>query len=296
MSAALLLVLACGQPRLGDPLAPAQTEVDATLASKRVAEGEPLEVTVSVRWAEGWTPDLAGATPLAEGLTATLVEERSVDAERATSTQVWALAGPPGSYAIAPLAVSFTGPGDQERTLRSPALFGDIGVDGPTSELAGMSLAPVPEPWPTWPIPVAAGLLLLGGGLLWWRRRGQAEPVAPPVPPDVAALAAWQALQADGSLDDHARAVALSGLFRAYLEAVLPIAATTATSREILESLDLSHSLQQRTRRLLTATDLIKFARKGGGAELFDGLGDDLVAVVDATRPVPDPAEDAEAP
>ena len=44
-----------------------------------------------------------------------------------------------------------------------------------------------------------------------------------------------------------------------------------------------------RAQRLLDATDLIKFARSGGGAALFDALDADLRAVIAAMRPAPAP-------
>ncbi len=295
MSPFLWLLFACGGARLEEPLALPQAEVVTTLASKQVPEGEPLLLTVSIRWALDWQPDLAGTEPQVEGLSATLVEERTLDGERARSLQVWELKGPAGSYILPPLSVTFAGPEGTERTMESAPLYADIGTEGPRSELGPMLLAPVPESMAWWPFALAGALGTLGLGAWWWRRRRDSGPVlAPPIPPDVAALAAWEALQADPSLDDHARAVALSALFRRYLEQVLAVAATTATSREILGALDLPETLQQPTRRLLTATDLIKFARRGGGHALFTELDADLRLIIDVTRPVPVPVEEGD--
>jgi len=281
-------VLACGQPQLEAPLGVAQTEVHAALESKHVGVDEPLVLTLTVSWADGWTPGLGSQLPELEGLGSTLVDAHSLDGERAAAVQVWELRGAPGSHVVPPLAITFTDSDGATRTLQSAALYADIGADGPSSDLAPMALAPVPEPLPVWPFALAGLWVVAAGAGLWWhRRRLDAAPAPPPRPPDELALLAWQALQADTSLDDHARAVGLSALFRRYLEAVLPVAATTATSREILDALDLAQSLQVRTRRLLTATDLIKFARKGGGDPLFTELDADLRAVIAATRPVP---------
>lgn len=292
MTGLVLALLACANPELSAPLGVAQTEVHTVLAEKHVAADEPLVLTLSVHWADGWTPQLGAELPEIEGLSSTPVDARSVDGERAATLQTWELRGEPGSHVIPGFQVTFTGEDGSERVVETAALFADIGAPGPSSELAGMALAPVPEPMPSWPFVVMAGLLVMGAGGLWWRRRtAAAAPPPPPIPPDVLALRAWEGLQADAALDDHGRAVALSELFRRYLEAVLPVAATTATSREILEGLQLAPDLVQRTRRLLTATDLIKFARKGGGTDLFSELDGDLRAVIAATRPVPDPTE-----
>ncbi len=289
---ALWLLVACSGPELGAPLGLPQTQVEAALADKQVDAGEPLVLTVTVRWAEGWTPFVGSELPDIEGLSATLVDEQTRDGERMVSAQTWELRGEPGSYVIPPLGVLFQDGTGGERTLQSAALFADIGERGPSSELAPMALAPVPEPVPIWPFAASGALVLLGAGGLIWRRRTPPEPPPPPVPPHLLALRAWEALQADAELDDHARALGLSGLFRRYLEAVLPVPATTATSREILVALDLQTSLQARCKRLLTATDLIKFARKGGGAALFDELDGDLRAVIEATRPRPPQPEE----
>jgi hypothetical protein len=259
------------------------------LEAKQVAEGEPLVLQVIVRWAQGWSPELDTAVPRVEGLAAVLVEERSLDGETATSLQTWELSGPAGSYLLPPLKVVFVSPEGSEREMESAALFADIGTGGPRSVLAPMALAPIPEQMPWWPFAAVAGLLFLGTGVWWWRREDPSVQPPPPVPPDVAALATWRALQGDGELDDHALAVGLSALFRRYLEQVLPISATTATSREILASASLTAALKPPVRRLLTATDLIKYARKGGGDALFDQLDADLRKVIETTRPQPDP-------
>ena len=287
------LLLACGGPSLVEPLAPPRTAVESALASKRVAEGEALELTVRVSWAEGWAPDLSGLAPVVDGLEVRLVEERTFDEERAVSLQTWSLEGPPGSYLLPPLEVSFLGPAGEERTESSAPLYADIGEGGPTSELQPMALAPPPPDHPWWPWALGAAALAGVVAVVGRRRRRDPEEAGEePVPADEAALAAWDELRARPGLDDHALALGLSRLFRVYVEAVLGVPATTATGFEIIAALEGrlpgDVDARQRSRRLLQATDLIKFARKGGGQELFEGLDRDLRAVIAATRPEPE--------
>ncbi len=284
-----MLVLACGQPRLEDPLAPGLTGVETELAHKAVADDEELELTVRVSWAEGWSPDLPEAAPEVEGLAARLVEERTLDGERAVSLQVWSLEGPTGSYVIPAVEVDFVGPDGSHRTHASAPLYADIGEGAPSSELQPLALAPAPPSRPWWPWALVVAGLAGVVALVVLRRRGVEEPEPEVIPPDVAALEAWEQLRQTPGLDDHALAVGLSRLFRVYVEATLAIPATTATGREIVAAFETrlpgDVDTRQRSRRLLQATDLIKFARKGGGTELFEALDVDLRLVIDRTRP-----------
>jgi hypothetical protein len=133
--------------------------------------------------------------------------------------------------------------------------------------------------------------------LVVWGNRRKAEarvvPPPPPLTPEDEALLAWAALRARQDLDDHALALGLSSIFRRFLERVGGFPATALTTFEVLDRLSLDHRLSlaehDRAQRLLDATDLIKFARSGGGAVLFDTLDADLRAVIAAMRPAPSP-------
>ena len=111
----------------------------------------------------------------------------------------------------------------------------------------------------------------------------------PDEPADLIALRSWRAVLADSNLDDHARALRLSEVFRGYLEAVHPLPATALTTREIVAAIYadglVPGALLDRARRLLSATDLLKFARRGGGIEFFHQLDGGFLAYVAATRP-----------
>ncbi len=113
-------------------------------------------------------------------------------------------------------------------------------------------------------------------------------------PPDEEALETWRLARENPGLDDHERALELSRIFRRYLERVMaPFPATRWTQREILDGLVLQGEVDGETlgrcRTLLSATDTLKFARRGGGADFFDGLDHDLKHVIQQTCPVPEP-------
>ena len=211
---------------------------------------------------------------------------------REVVTTRWTFTGAPGSYEIPALVASWSGEHGPVEASTSP-LFVDLGVPplGRDGELADLD-----EPGRVWDIPwgaVAVGggvsALLLGGvGLALWRGRAPAPPV-PVEPPDVRVLRAWDAIRGDASLSDEEKATRLSGLFRDYVEEVLGFPATAWTSSEILDRLGLLAHLPEgnlpRAKRLLRATDRVKFAGVRAGADLFAEGDADLRAFVASTRP-----------
>ena len=160
-----------------------------------------------------------------------------------------------------------------------------------------MELADIAEPPRIWTVPwrvILVGVGLLGtvslGIYLAFRvtRRGEAVEL-PPEPPDVAALRAWDRVRRDPALDDLARSLALSQIFREYTEVVLAFPATAWTSTEVLARLTGMQHLPEgnipRARRLLGATDRVKFAGERGTEQLFEDLDSDLRGFVGSTRP-----------
>ncbi len=211
---------------------------------------------------------------------------------REVLTSRWTFTGAPGSYEIPALVASWTGDGGPVEAATSP-LFVDLGVPplGRDGELADIE-----EPGRVWAIPwgaVAVGggvsALLLGGvGLALWRGR-RAPPPAPVDPPDIRVLRAWDAIRGDASLSDEEKATRLSGLFRAYVEEVLGFPATAWTTSEIVDRLgQLAHLPEgnmPRAKRLLRATDRVKFAGVRAGSDLFAEGDADLRAFIGSTRP-----------
>lgn len=80
-------------------------------------------------------------------------------------------------------------------------------------------------------------------------------------------------------------ALALSAVFRRYLEAAHRWPATQRTTREILDTVAGLYTATEldSCRRLLMAMDLVKFADRAEQADIFDTLDADFSAIV---RPV----------
>jgi hypothetical protein len=210
-------------------------------------------------------------------------------------TQLYRFGGEPGMYEIPPLVASYTDAEGTREEITSSPLFVDIETKPPRDG----DLSDIVDPTPIRIIPwmglaaiggatvVGAGVIggLLYGGAVAFRRP---EKVAEE-PPDVAALRRWDAVRRDDTIDAHDKAIALSQIFREYAEIVLSFQATAWTTTETLAHLrDLSHLPEgniPRAKRLLRATDLIKFADANAGDELLEELDSDLRAFVGSTRP-----------
>ncbi|MBN1335756.1 MAG: hypothetical protein JXB39_07325 [Deltaproteobacteria bacterium] len=289
-----LLVPACAREALS-PTDEPDADVRVELQDRAVDEGDPARVRVWIRQVDGATVEVG--EPAAEGMTAHLEAEREEPVEGGTITvREWTLAGPPGSYVVQVPEATARYPDGRTVPLPVPPLFVDVGVEGPSSDLEDL-LQPVPEPPARWPW-IVAGVAALGvavGVLGWmWKRRRRTGPAAAPEPPDAVALRDWNEALEDPALDDHGRALRLSAVFRAYLEAVHRWPASALTTREIADALYrdglVSAALLDGARRVLHATDLVKFARQQGGTALFRSLDEDFRAYVLATRPQEAPA------
>jgi hypothetical protein len=172
-------------------------------------------------------------------------------------------------------------------------LFIDIATEAPREGEPEDIVEPsriIQIPW-GWFGAAAGGFAVLAAGifLAFGRTGSKKEAVLPADPPDVAALRAWEAVRSDPTLDDQERALAISRIFREYAGVVLGFSATAWTTTEILAHLrGLAHLPEgnvPRARRLLRATDRVKFADHKPGTDLFEDLDADLRAFVGTTRP-----------
>jgi hypothetical protein len=232
--------------------------------------------------------------PVVEGLRFDAADDPVLEVvgQHEVLTQRFAFSGKKGSYEIGTMSAIWHGPDGDVAGASSP-LFVDLSVD---SKRPGEA-KDIVEPRPVFQVPwavVAAGaggLALFGGGL-WvaFASTGSREPTElPPESPDVVALRAWEAVRRDVALDPHDKALGLSRIFREYIEQVLSVPATAWTTTEIMLLLrHLAHLPEgnvPRAKRLLRATDLVKFADKQAGADFFEDLDSDLRAFVASTRP-----------
>lgn len=283
MTALLLALWGCSTP---DPVL---TRVQEPEVSTWVDELSASGGTLTAQVVAPVGVDASLDEPRSTGLTFT--PQGDVRAEQAGDlsvvTQTWAFTGKKGSYVIDGPSASW----GEDGLADPPTVFVDLGVDAPREgELADITDPLAISPFPTQMVLIASGVAVLFLAGLWFAFKPRSEPPAPaPLAPDVAALRAWAAASQDASLDDHGRALAISGIFRTYTEAVLAFPATSMTSSEILRYLagleHLAAANQPRAKALLRATDRVKFADEAATHELFERLGADLEAFVQSTRP-----------
>lgn len=229
-------------------------------------------------------PEVEGLTFAADGPPR---EERLGD--RSVITQRWRFTGKKGSYEIPALVVAVDG-AEEVRTL---PLWVDLGVEvsdfTPAEDIA--------EPGRIWAVPwgwICGGLSIVGLGValsvLGLGRLATAPPRPARIdPPDVRCVRAWDAVRADPTLSDDEKAKELSRIFREYTEEVLAFPAASWTTSEILDRLESMVHLPKgnvpRAKRLLRATDLVKFAEVSPEKDFFEELDADLRSFVDSTRP-----------
>lgn len=199
--------------------------------------------------------------------------------------------GDVGMYEIPSLVAAWHDPGGNTVLGRSTPLWVDLGVAPPRQGDPEDIVEPDVASWGPW---LAAGAVVASTGLvaagLWFALRRRPAPVAPPAdPPDVVALRAWAAVRSDPRLDALGKALGLSRIFREYVEAVLAFPATAWTTTQSLDHLrSLPHLPDPdlpRARRLLHATDRIKYADARATEDLFDDLDGDLRGFIGDTRP-----------
>lgn len=294
------LLVGCGSGPVLPPLSPPPVDVEVRVAHTVVASGEPIVVEVT-RWtASDWM--LPPTAPLAESLEGRLLSEDgpALVGDRTRTVTTYELSGADGSYVVVVPPVEARGPADQTRQIEPPPVFVDIGRTPPALDgLVGVEAVTEPEGLPTTALVVAGGIATLGFGLLIAALVfvAREKPVELPRRADVAAREDWAAART-ATTDDHALALALSQVFRRFLQAVTGYPMLTRTTREIVRYLEqqelLDDTLRPRARRVLDATDRLKFAREGGGSDFFDALEADFLAVVDALS-VPTGPEQADA-
>ncbi|MBT3220935.1 MAG: hypothetical protein HN348_17765 [Proteobacteria bacterium] len=234
------------------------------------------------------------ALPHVQGLT--FVGDEAVPERiggREVVTAKYRFSGDEGSYVIEPLAGKWS-EGDRSKEVLSNRVFVDIGSVPPRE-----GLVDIDEPRRVWsnlvPWRLLAGVALvvglLGGGIVvaFWNLIGRKPPPLPPDPPDLLIIRLWEAIRSDSNLDAYEKALRLSRIFREYAEEVLHFPAVSFTTSQTVTHLRglqyLPEGNVDRAKRLLQATDLVKFADQVPGSGFFDDLDDDLRTFVGTTRP-----------
>lgn len=295
----LLLLVACGPGSSGGLVEQYPVEVRTAVDGKPSARGGRFELVLE------HDADIEVEWPEIEGTRLEITQDGDVREEqvgdRVVRTGRYTFTGDKGSHVVPAVLVRFEDDGVPGFATSQP-LYVDMGVEAPRAgELIDIAEPPSMFRIPWWLVGTLFGILaLFAVGLSVAFRKGGARELAavPPEPPDVIALRAWEAIRAAEDLSDYDKALGISRIYREYAETVLSFKATALTTTEILERLRHMVHLEDgnvpRSKRLLRATDRIKFAEVAIGKDLFDELDADLRAFVESTRPhhwVPEGAE-----
>ena len=288
------LIAGCAGARLAPPAAPDAVDATLTVERKKVGADEPIVAVLTTRAAPGFA--LKASPPGAEGLEAVLVsEDERTEGSHTVVRRRYRLRGDPGSYLVVVPPLQVTGPEGALEALQLSPVAVDLGVDGPHSDLQDLAAVERPDgsPMALW---LGLALALALAAAIWWLLRRDDQSVLeelPLLPPHDEALKAWESAISAADLDDHARALRLSAIFRRYLERRYGWGATRLTTREIrvrlVDQSGVTATLTDRAGRLLLATDLLKFARQGGGEAYFASLDDDFRTFLYATRQLEEP-------
>ncbi len=290
---AAITVLGSGRARPGDLtlVDPGEPTLSVWIDGQVSAGGGELVVQLSApTGAEVQLPE-----PQVEGLDFREDGEARFEqlGERSVITRRYDFSGNKNSYEVPALKATWA-EGEDERVVTSDPLWIDIGVDGPQIG----ELADIREPKHVYAIPwglmagglVLGSLLVAGGVLVMVRRQPPPASRVLHVRPDKKALEAWMLVRASTRLSNHERAVQLSALFREYVESALSFPAQKWTTSETLRQLQgmthLPDANVARAKRLLRATDLVKFADREVDDAFFDELDGDLRSFIADTRPV----------
>ena len=233
------------------------------------------------------TLEVEGLTFSREGDT-----RREVVGDRMVATERYRFRGTGGMYELPPVTAYWLDEHDEPQRADSEPIWIDIDVDPPREG----EIVDIAEPAAVWSFPwfilaIVGGLFtLLGGGLFVAFRSVPSSTASERVlPPHVLALREWRSVRDDEEINDYDTAVELSRIFREYTEAVLGFPASAYSSRQTLDHLrNLQHLPEgnvPRAKRLLRATDLVKYAEHTAEGDFFDDLDADLRAFIDATRP-----------
>jgi hypothetical protein len=284
----MILGLACADPVVVLDEAEPTVEVRDWLGSVSSAGGTIAVQVESAPDAQVQFPDLE-----VEGLEIAADGEPRVEriGDRSVETRFWKFKGESGHYIVPAPSVPWKR-GTETGAAEGTALYFDLATD----PLKVGDIGDIVEPDPVRTVPwgllgggALVGALVFVGLYVAFRSTKAVAVVKPPEAPDILALRAWASVRKDGTLSDFDKALALSRIFREYVEATLHFPATKNTTPETLQQLtDLPHLPEgnvTRAKRLLRATDRVKYADATPGADVFDDLDADLRAFIADTRP-----------
>lgn len=282
---ALLLTLGLGAALAADPA----LAIDAVVEGKGTDLELRVQLTGPPQRAFSLAPLELGEVTAGDATT----RDESIGASLVRTVRV-KLTAPPGRHVIDGVCVAFDDAADAP--VCSEPIYVDVGTRPDRK-----AMADIVDPSAMWRVPpqvialavvalVLVVALVMAGRALWRRRPAPriAEVIAEPA--HVLAWRSWEAVRDDRTLSDFDRAFALSEIFRTYAEAALDFPARAFSTSETLDHLEALTALPRtnlpRAKRLLRATDRVKYAEVPPDERFFAELEDDLRGFIDATRPV----------
>ncbi len=282
--------------------------VRATVDRSLVFVGQDFLYTVELDWGEGITPLTPEFGRQIEGLRITDEEMVGPDEIDGRPTQLFhyhLIADRAGSYEIPGVEVSYVSTADAGGSAVTEAILveasepppEDTAAEGPPIQL-DEQLRDIVEPKPIrdpnvalWLLITAVIFLAAAGVWVWMSRRHWAAPPPPPPPLPAHELALRQLheLRGSGLLGDGETqqfAYGLSSIFRTYLGRRFAFPAAEWTTTEIMQGLpDDLQSLRRDAdiRRVLDATDIVKYAGRPITPEEMENLADVCEGLVTGT-------------
>jgi hypothetical protein len=272
----------------GQPSAP-RVQRGLEVRPDTVTVGDPFQVVVRIRAPRGaaiefpLTPDSGGAVEPIDPVQVVPADDTTVTEQ----TAVYRLAAwDTGEREITfPDVLVRIGSVTQQVPLGGAAVFvasvlpADSALRVPRPPRDVFSFGP---PWWVWALLVLAVAAVVG--LLWWLWRRYRRRPSLPVDPFVIAERAFARVESLGLVPagERARYVSLmTETLRDYLSAVMPAAAPSLTSIELLAALRGAKRVPtQRLAALLSEVDLVKFAGRAATADRAISMGREARAIV----------------
>jgi len=289
-------------PGAGTALANGEPRLLATIDRAAITVGDPIRLTLRLIYppgtvVESFTPErsLGGLTLLAQsGQPPEKREDGEVEEVRILRLTAYTL----GGAEIPPFEAICVGPQGGRATVRSDAIPLTVASvlaadDTEPADIKAPVIMPVAYLWRFIAAALAAALM---AAFWWWRRRPRRREeatvaAAPPRPPEEVAYAELERLLAAGLLEAGRVKefyVELAEIVRRYLAARFGIDSFERTTSELLEGLRavrLGAGHLAATAEILTACDLVKFARLRPAAEESRVTVERVYRFVDETRP-----------
>ena len=238
----------------------------AFVESSKVDSGESIILQVDIFADKNWQIEIE--KPFSQTLE---VQKQAAGLQQQRGDQIhqrhrFSLRGSDGSHVIEAIQIR-ANRGTEEQEFQGTKIFVDIGLKGPSSGVKGIREREQ-EPANIWPWILGTGVLASGLGWYLYRRKKLRREHSP----QQEARQKWRSIRASGA-SDHALAISLSEIVRGYVDTMLDaelIHQTPLEAKKWVWKASLTMETKEAMVRLLDATNLLKYAREGGGENFFD--------------------------